>query len=198
MRALARIGCDGLTLNFPGVGQSPGDLADNTLERRGDWIEAVLRAAVPDPGPLILVGCSMGAHVAALLTRRLAISGLALVAPAAYGREAGDKPFGARFAAEIRRPGSWHDSPAFAALRDYPGPVLLLLPELDEVIPPPLTGRYQVAAGPRGDIVWLLGASHRMLSSDRPEDARAREVTCHQIAQLATQARAYAGTLRSS
>lgn len=197
LRALALIGCDGLTLNFPGVGQSSGNLADNTLERRGEWIEAVLHAAAASQrrGPLILVGCSMGAHVAALLTRRMAISGLALVAPAAYGSNAVDKHFGASFAAEIRRAGSWHSSPAFAALTHYAGPVLLLLPERDGVIPRLVTASYEAAAGPGSDIVWLRGATHQMLSSDRPEDHRARDVTCDHVAQLATRARAHAETL---
>ena len=184
--ALAAAGCDGLTLNFPGVGQSAGNLADNTLERRGRWIEAALAAAAAPSGttPVVLVGCSMGAHVAALLTTTLPIRALALVAPAAYGAAAVDEPFGPRFAAAIRRAGSWCDSPAFGALRRFSGPVLLLLPADDAVIPRPVTAAILGAAGD-ADVVWLRGAAHRVLSSPAPADRRAREEICGRIARLA-------------
>lgn len=190
LSALAGADCDGLTMNFPGVGSSGGELADNTLRRRRRWIEQLLETAVPRAGrgPLVLVGCSMGAHVAALLAETLDVRALALVAPAAYGADAEDAPFGPSLSASIRRPGAWRESPAFAAIRRYRGPVLLLLPEHDEVIPPGVASAYAQAAGPRAQVVSLPAATHRMLSSSRPPDVAARSEICRRIAQLASRA----------
>lgn len=189
LRELELLGCDGLTLNFAGVGRSSGELIDNTLARRGRWIGEVLEAVAPRGwrGPLVLVGCSMGAHVAALLARQVSACALVLVAPAAYGPAAQELPFSPQFRDVIRRPLSWRCSPAFAAVSRFPGEVLLLLPERDAVIPAEVTRLYQVAAGATAS-VWLPGASHRMLSSSRPEDHRARGLVCAQIAGVASRA----------
>lgn len=182
---LARAGCDALTLNFPGVGRSTGELSDNTLRRRRRWLAALLaRAGAGRRGPLVLVGCSMGAHVAVLLSREVDVAALALVAPAAYGPGAEDEPFGAPLRAYIRRPGSWRDSPAFAALEAFAGDALLLLPTDDDVIPAGVTAAW-VRSARDATIVWLPGASHHVLRSERPVDARAREDVCARISALA-------------
>jgi len=188
IRHLAGAGCDALTLNFPGIGHSRGELADNTLRRRGGWVAAAIAAADARirRGPLVLVGCSMGAHVAALLSDELPVSALALVAPAAYGADAADEPFGPALRACIRRPGSWRDSPAFAAVRRFEGDVLLLLPERDAVIPAGVTEGYARAAGDSAVTVSLREASHHMLRSGRAIDRRAREEVCRRVAWLAS------------
>jgi pimeloyl-ACP methyl ester carboxylesterase len=186
LSALAAAGCDGLTLNFPAIGSSSGALSDNTLARRGVWVAEILEAAVPrgERGQLVLVGTSMGAHVAAVCAARLGAARLVLVAPAAYGAAAVDAPFGRALRRVIRAPESWGDSPAFAAVRDFEGPLLMLLPELDAVIPAGVTRCYRAADGD-ARAIGLEGAGHRMLSGERPADRRARAVVCREIARFA-------------
>lgn len=189
LAALAAVPSNGLTFNFPGVGHSDGELADNTLNQRTRWVRTVLHDATAKgaTGPLVLVGCSMGAHTAAILTDALPVAALVLVAPAAYGRHTLDAPFGPAFTAAIRAPGSWRDSPAFAAAARYQGRRLLLLPEHDDVIPTGVTSAYTRAITPPGHRLQLPGASHHMLSSDRPEDHLARHTVCQTIAGLVSE-----------
>ena len=176
LAALATAGVEGLTFNFPGIGRSLGRIADNTLNRRGEWVNTLVTATRTIIGerPLILVGCSMGGHVAATIAPGLVAARCVLVAPAAYGAHAVDEPFGPRFSAALRRPSAWADSPAFAAAAAWREKSSLIIPDRDETIPLPVTQAYERSIRDGGTTLVLRGASHGFLRGDTPEDEIAR------------------------
>jgi pimeloyl-ACP methyl ester carboxylesterase len=79
----ARTGRAFLRFDYSGHGASEGDFAALTLS---DWLgDALAVIERRTPGPVVLVGSSMGGHIALLTTRALAkgrIAGLVLIAPA--------------------------------------------------------------------------------------------------------------------
>lgn len=67
--------------DYSGHGRSGGRFEDGTLSR---WLGDTLAVLETIPGPLALVGSSMGGWIALLAARRLArVAGLLLIAPAA-------------------------------------------------------------------------------------------------------------------
>lgn len=67
--------------DYSGHGRSGGRFEDGTLSR---WLADTLAVLETAPGPLVLVGSSMGGWLALLAARRLArVRGLLLIAPAA-------------------------------------------------------------------------------------------------------------------
>jgi len=84
----ARAGRPFLRFDYSGHGDSEGDFADGTIGRWREDALVVIDALAP--GPLILVGSSMGGWLACLaaLARPGRVSGLVLIAPAADFTEA--------------------------------------------------------------------------------------------------------------
>lgn len=109
-------GCRALAFDFSGHGESTGELADLSLRRRYEQAVAVLDAHAPGDDPLILIGFSMSGQTVADLMRHYGrrVAAVGLCAPAVYGPDAWDVPFGtgdSRFSELIRTPDSWRDSP---------------------------------------------------------------------------------------
>ncbi|NEB05835.1 alpha/beta fold hydrolase [Streptomyces sp. SID13726] len=153
-------GCSALALDFSGHGESTGALRELSLRRRFEQAAAVIDARVPAGDPLILVGFSMSGHTVADLARHYGdrVTALALCAPAVYAAEAWDLPFGdgdGDFTTVIRRPDSWHRSPALDALRSYAGRAVLVVPGTDSVIPPQVTEAVQRALAHRARFTRL-------------------------------------------
>ncbi|QIY70636.1 alpha/beta fold hydrolase [Streptomyces sp. RLB1-33] len=185
-------GCRGLALDFSGHGESSGELKDLSLRRRFEQAVSVIDASVPADGPLILVGFSMSgqtvADLAAHYGRRVVAVGLC--APAVYGAEAWQVPFGegrstsrssevesggGRFSEIIRAPDSWRQAPALDVLRGYDGRAVLAVPGTDAVIPPAvteavtdaLTARAQFTRLEFPDADHMLGLWLREHAADR-------------------------------
>ncbi|MCX4243088.1 alpha/beta fold hydrolase [Paraliomyxa miuraensis] len=101
------------------------------------------------PRALALMGISMGGHVSAMAAERLGARTLILSCPAAYSERAHFAPLGPSFTAALRRPGSWRQSPAFAAIERHllgGGSFALRFSRFDQVIPEDLTRRYVALA----------------------------------------------------
>ncbi|WP_328757303.1 phosphotransferase [Streptomyces sp. NBC_00271] len=149
-------GCRGLALDFSGHGESSGELKDLSLRRRFEQAVSVIDTSVPADGPLILAGFSMSGQTVADLAGHYGrrVVALGLCAPAVYGAEAWQVPFGegggtsrssevesggGRFSEIIRAPDSWRQAPALDVLRGYDGRAVLAVPGTDAVIPPAVT-----------------------------------------------------------
>jgi pimeloyl-ACP methyl ester carboxylesterase len=149
-----------IAFDFSGHGESSGRLAGSSLRRRFEQAVAVIDARAPADEPLVLVGFSMSGQTVADLAAHYGgrVAALALCAPAVYAAEAWDVPFGrgdGRFSALIRRPDSWRDSAALAALRAYEGRAVLVVPGTDHVIPPAVTEAVQDALRTRARFTRL-------------------------------------------
>ena len=114
-------------------------------------------------------GSSMGGHVACRLAENHpTLRGLILQSAAAYSAAAENIPFGPAFTAELQREGSWQDSPAFAAIDTFAGPVLVMYGEGDDVIPVGVKDKYRARAGKNGSYFTLPGAGHSLLRPGTP------------------------------
>ncbi|MEU1571000.1 alpha/beta fold hydrolase [Streptomyces collinus] len=174
-------GCHVLSFDFSGHGESTGLLRELSLRRRFEQAVSVVDARVREDAPLVLVGFSMSGQTVADLVRHYGdrVAALGLCAPAVYGAEAWDVPFGAgdgRFSEIIRRPGSWRAAPALDVLRAFEGRAVLVVPGTDEVIPPAVTEAFSEALARRAQFThWELPhAEHRLglWFRDHPEDRR--------------------------
>lgn len=148
-------GCRGLALDFSGHGESSGELKDLSLRRRFEQAVSVIDTSVPADGPLILAGFSMSGQTVADLAGHYGrrVVALGLCAPAVYGAEAWQVPFGeggappARAKSRVGRalqrdhPGAGQlaAGPALDVLRGYDGRAVLAVPGTDAVIPPAVT-----------------------------------------------------------
>ncbi|MFF8020013.1 phosphotransferase [Streptomyces sp. NPDC007896] len=154
-------GCRGLALDFSGHGESSGELKDLSLRRRFEQAVSVIDASVPADGPLILVGFSMSGQTVADLAGHYGrrVVALGLCAPAVYGAEAWQVPFGesgrGRFSEIIRAPDSWRQAPALDVLRGYDGRAVLAVPGTDAVIPPAVTNAVTDALTARAQFTRL-------------------------------------------
>ena len=154
---LASHGHGSMCFEFSGNGDSTGALAESGLQRRRD--EAIGAAMHLDPGcPPVLIGTSMGAHLAAWISPALRPAALVLFCPAAYPAYAAEMPFNDQLA----RPGRHSDSPAYAGLREFDGELLIVGARDDRVVPPETLYGYLESA-PRArrlELVWLDGCDH--------------------------------------
>ncbi|MFJ3623741.1 alpha/beta fold hydrolase [Streptomyces iakyrus] len=174
-------GCHALAFDFSGHGESTGLLRELSLRRRFEQAVSVIDARVRGDAPLVLVGFSMSGQTVADLVGHYGdrVAALGLCAPAVYGAEAWDVPFGAgdgRFSEIIRGPGSWRAAPALDVLRAFEGRAVLVVPGTDEVIPPAVTEAFSEALARRAQFThWELpDAGHRLgpWFRDHPEDRR--------------------------
>lgn len=152
-----------LLLEYPGYGPRPGSPSEESLL-------AACREAVEElrrePGPVVLVGESLGSAVAALCAaaRPGAVDGLALVTPLSSVPAVARRHYG--FAPSFLVPDPWR---ADEALPRYGGPVAFLVAGKDEVVFPDL-GLALHAAYPGPRWLWVQErAGHNTVAYD-PSD----------------------------
>lgn len=154
---LAQHGHASMTFEFSGNGDSTGVLEQSCLRRRRS--EALAAAAHLNAGEApLLVGTSMGAHLAAWIVPQLRPRGLILFCPAAYPQDAADR----RFDGSQARPGDYDDSPAYAGMREFDGELLIIAARDDQVVPAAAVEGYVRNAHRARSIrtVWLDGCDH--------------------------------------
>ncbi len=166
--SLQKHGVGSVNFEYRGTGVTGGTFADSSLEKRIqegiaviDWYETTY-GSLKSWG---IYGPSMGAYIALGIAHRIGsrVTKLVLCAPAAYAPEAQNATFGPVFTSIISRPQSHIDSLSFEWIRSFEGETLLLLPELDEVVPKDVFHTYIKQANPtRTKIHWIPDSTHFM------------------------------------
>jgi len=167
--ALAPGGHGWLSFDFSGNGDSTGVLTESTLRgRRAETLAAALHLnSTADP---VLIGTSMGAHLAASCVPELRPRAMVFFCPAAYPADAADL----RFDGSLAKPGNYPDSPAYAGLREFDGDLLIIGATEDQVVARTVVDGYLDSAEKARsvEVLWLDGYDHfvhRKLP-DRPAD----------------------------
>src|SRR5258708_3018073 len=91
-----------LPFNFRGVGESTGKYEEGSLINRLHDAESAYDELSKYVDQIILIGCSMGGHVATMLTETRDIHKLILLYMATYAKEAEDKPLNEEFTEILR------------------------------------------------------------------------------------------------
>lgn len=150
----AERGHGSLTFEYSGNGDSTGVMEESCLRRRtAESLAAVAQLSSAEP-PL-LIGSSMGAHLACTIVPKVAPRGLILFVPAAYPRGAEDLLFDDGRA----RAGNYADSPAFTGLREFDGDLLIVAGKSDQIVPGDVVDGYlENATNARStEVIWLDG-----------------------------------------
>lgn len=149
---LAAQGHSSLTFEYSGNGESTGVLEESTLRLRREETLAAGARLSGDVRPVVM-GTSMGAHLAACTIAQLRPRALVLFCPAAYPEDAADTPFGK----DLARPGDYADSPAFAGIREFDGDLLVIGARHDEVVPARVIDAYLAHAEKARSkrLIWL-------------------------------------------
>ncbi len=134
---LAEHGYGSITFEFSGNGDSTGVLKESTLGvRRAESLAAAAHLGYDQPP--VLMGTSMGAHLAAALVPALRPRALVLFVHAAYPAGSDDD----RFYGTLAKPANYPDSPAFAGIREFDGDLLIVAAEHDQVVPADVVDGY--------------------------------------------------------
>jgi uncharacterized protein len=159
---LASKGSSLFCFDFSGHGESTGHLMESSLSRRTYQAAAALR--VMKQRPTLLIGTSMGGHVAASILTATAPDYLVLFCPALYGDDSIDLPFDEHFTAAITQPSSFEHSSLRRDLAAYDGKSLLIIGEDDRIIPPRVVEIYGEELRKEGQskLLTLPGAPHNL------------------------------------
>jgi pimeloyl-ACP methyl ester carboxylesterase len=154
----ARLSMTCLAVDLGGHGGSSGRLSELTPRQNLTDVVAAFDALAGEPGvdPARVAVCaaSYGAYLSVLATQQRRPERLLLRAPALYTDASLDRPLARR------RPGG-ADAAALRVLAAYPGPVLVVESEHDEVVPA-TTVQAWCRARPGIDHVVLAGAGHAL------------------------------------
>lgn len=178
--AWADHGHGSLTFDFSGNGDSTGELTRATLRRRRDETLAAA-GRLGKAGRPVVIGTSLGAHLAAWTVRELRPRALVLFCPATYPEHAADQPFDG----SLVRPAGHRDSPAYAALRDFEGDLLIFGARQDQVCPPEVIEGYlgNARRARSARVVWFEGCDH-FVHRWLPNQESPREQTVQAVLRL--------------
>ncbi|SRR5258708_4270360 len=177
---LADKGYSSFSFDFRGVGESTGVFADGSLQHRLQDAQAAFDEFESRVDSIIVVGCSMGGHVAARLTETREVYALILLYAAAYAEEAENKPLNEEFTKILRRENSWKNSLAFIAVENYQGKILSMYGENDTVVPKELQNEFKRKIR-KGTFLILPKASHLFLVHKNEEQEKSKEQAFKQI-----------------
>jgi len=133
--ALVTAGHSVLAFDHSGAGRDKENLNQSSLERRVNELRFAI-GEFADKDNLAVCGSSMGGHVALKMLEFFPVKKLVLFSPALYDAAAYSVPFGPQFSAIIRQPESWRNTNVTAPLESFHGRLLIVIGELDDVIPP--------------------------------------------------------------
>ena len=171
--------------DFSGQGESVGVLSASSLDDRATQVLAVAER-LGLKHPVSLVASSMGAHIACSLIAQLEPDALVLFCPAAYESAAQPVAFGPGFQQLIRATTSFSSSPAFSALEEFEGRLLLVLGEHDAVIPHEVEHEYTTRAtrARSVEVIRLAGAGHHLHAWLEDHSAEREHVFARVLATL--------------
>lgn len=162
-------GIPSAAFDFIGHGQTSGKITDTSLKLRTRQAATVIRQVCKEP--LTVIGASMSAYTAIMLTKSVTIKNLILMVPAVYTPDAYELNFGPGFSKVIRRPNSWQDSDAFTILKEFTGNLLVIAAQHDQIIPGGVIEQLHAAGGHvKTNILHTVpGADHLSVFSN-PEE----------------------------
>lgn len=170
---LAEHGHASMCFEFSGNGDSTGVFAEGSPRRRRGEVLAAAGQLSREHAP-VLIGTSMGAHLAAWTTPVLRPRGLVLFAPVTYPGDSADRRFDGHFA----DPGDYDDSTAYAGVREFDGDLLIVAATEDQVAPAAVVDGYlrhaRKARSKR--VIWLDGFDHYIHRRLPQEEALRAEV----------------------
>lgn len=155
-----------ILFDFPGHGDSSGELGDQSLGRRCRQAQQVIDSFLPESGDLYLAGFSMSGQTACDLIPiyKDKVPAILLGCPGVYSNSVQDRVFGGEeFTKAIRVLASWKDSSAFSALRDFNGKTVIAIGDEDKVIPNELVENLRDAARDH-EYVEYVGVDHQLAS----------------------------------
>ncbi len=172
-KALATQGVTTYAFDFVGHGDTKGDKAFSSLEKKVEQVLEIIKR-VAFKYPITVIASSMGGYIALKAGESCEIDNLILIAPAVYTKDAFSIPFGDDFSSIIRVPFSWEKTDAFEVVSFFTGKLLLLEAEKDQVIPKDVVRRIYDSAhvSRRKKYCTFKGATHPLTDwlSCHPED----------------------------
>jgi pimeloyl-ACP methyl ester carboxylesterase len=160
---LARYGVGSLVFDFPGHGESSGELANSSISQR---LEVAREACkfFAEGRPEILFGFSMGGHVALELLNEQPVATLGLFCGAVYADRAKNVKFDSGFTDFIREKDSWRNTAVTENLREFTGMLFIAIGEEDKAIPDGVVEALDEAAGKTSakTILRLPGIGHQL------------------------------------
>jgi len=170
---LADHGHSSMCFDFSGNGDSTGLLEESCLNRRREEALAAAQQLNKNTPP-ILIGTSMGGHIATWISSVVHPRGLILFCPATYSANAANLKFNSTF----ERPNNYIDSPAYASMRKFTGDLLIIAAKKDTVVPANVIEDYLAnAQNVRSKkIIWLDDSDHYIHSWLPYQKAKKHEV----------------------
>jgi pimeloyl-ACP methyl ester carboxylesterase len=155
-------GSSAFSFDFSGHGESTGKLRESSLARRA--VQAKAAIEFMPQFPTVLIGTSMGGHVASSIVSDTKAKFLILFCPALYGDDCINVPFDERFTAAIRKPSSFEDSSVRSDLMKFQGRSLIIIGEEDKIIPPRVVEIYRQELQQSSELTFvnLPGAPHNI------------------------------------
>lgn len=136
----ASLGLATIRFDQSGQGESTGHIRNSSLAKK--YIEAETVAMNFMQHPITVVGSSMGAQTAVMLTKSVPVANLVFIAPAAYGKNLWAVSFGAEFEFLIKVFAYWRSCPAWEILREFKGKILLVSAGREERVNPEVRRLY--------------------------------------------------------
>ncbi|MCU6389348.1 alpha/beta hydrolase [Enterobacter quasiroggenkampii] len=134
-KSFISIGLGSLAFDYIGHGATGGTLHGFSLEDRLKQTKLIIDSVYGEKDEINVIGFSMGAYIATLLSKEVNIQRLGLIIPAMYTKLAFAVPFGERFSTLIRKQDSWKHSDGFDIVKYYRGRLLVVSAEHDHIIP---------------------------------------------------------------
>jgi len=172
------------SFDFRGVGESKGVYEESTLNKRLTDAVSAYDFFNQHVDSIVVVGTSMGAHVAVMLSVRRQTSGLILLYGAAYAKEADDKPFNKELTKILRKKDSWKSSSVFPILKQTLQPVLVTYGKSDTVVPKEIQQAYKEVLKPTDTFIELPHASHIILNATNKEEELEKQKVFQKIMEF--------------
>ena len=173
-KTLSSNGINSFAFNFPGVESAKGNVSETSLSSRAEMTKDIINYLNNFllNKKIFVFGTSMGGYIALSVLSDLALktNGLILDAPAAYAQIAENIEFGTKFSSLIRKQNSWMDSRSFKWLRSYASPILFIEHEYDEIIPKPITKKYQKNLKTTDRYIMIKDLPHDIWSKERRQE----------------------------
>lgn len=161
-------GFPSFAFDFRGVGESEGAFEESTLNKRLTDAVAAFDYFAGQLRHIVVLGTSMGAHIATNLSTKRKTAGLILLYGAAYAQEAENKSFTEELSQVLRRKDLWKNSPVFPILEKYKEPVLIAYGKEDDVVPQDIQERFRDSLKATDIFELLPQSGHIILKATTP------------------------------